>query len=66
MDLKEAVSCFESMGFEVVVERNLHYVDMIRLLSSVVKGCHSTENICSVPLGDKIITRVWMKDSYTT
>ena len=66
MDLKEAVSCFESMAFEVVVERNLHYVDMMRLLSNVAQGRHSIEHICSVPLGDKIITRVWMKDSYTT
>ena len=41
VDLKEAVSCFESMGFEVVVERNLHYVDMMRLLSRVAQGRHS-------------------------
>ena len=41
VDLKEAVSCFQSMGFEVVVERNLHYVDMMRLLSRVAQGSHS-------------------------
>ena len=50
VDLKEAVSCFESMGFEVVVERNLHYVDMMRLLSRVAQMDHSDSDCLVVAL----------------
>ena len=48
--MKEAVSCFESMGFEVVVERNLHYVDMMRLLSRVAQMDHSDSDCLVVAL----------------
>jgi caspase 7 len=48
--LKSATACFKSMGFDVHVERNLHYVDLMRLLSRVAVMDHSDSDCLIIVL----------------
>ncbi len=48
VDLKSAISLFNAMGFDVHVERNLHYVDIMRLLSKVAGMDHSDSDCLAV------------------